>query len=278
MNSFSEPIAIGGVGGSGTRVVADLLRHAGVFMGGDLNSESDTLTFTALFKFREALSMDDKSFADHYRAFRDYLDGSPQGVSAAICERVFSGERAGQHDEEWVRARLTNMESSQVRAPSTSVGWKEPNTHILLDRIIKLQPDLRYIHVLRHGLDMAVSGNQNQVRLWGGLIPGTQPDDSPCGSLRFWCAANERSLAIAAELGERHMIVDYDALCDDPEPIVRRILSFADLDVNDEFIHRQCRAIVPTTKGRSCRLPLDTYKSQDVEYVRSLGFRVEQLL
>lgn len=272
------PIAIGGVGGSGTRVVADLLRHAGVFMGGDLNPESDTLTFTALFKFREAFSMNDPSFSDHYRVFRDYLNGSPQVVSAAISERVFAGERAGQHDEDWIRRRLANMESSQLRVPSASVGWKEPNTHILLDRIIKVQPDLRYIHVLRHGLDMAVSGNQNQVRLWGGLIPGTRLDDSPRGSLRFWCAANERSLSIAAKLGKRHLIVDYDALCEDPEPIVRRIISFAGLAVDDEFIHRQCKSIVPTTKGRSYRLPLYAFEPQDVEYVRSLGFKVERRL
>src|SRR3954471_11566351 len=38
-----DPVVIGGTGGSGTRVVARMLRTAGVFMGGRLNSADDAL-------------------------------------------------------------------------------------------------------------------------------------------------------------------------------------------------------------------------------------------
>lgn len=43
-------IAIGAVGGSGTRVVAKIFMDAGVFVGDDLNAQNDNLTFTQLFK------------------------------------------------------------------------------------------------------------------------------------------------------------------------------------------------------------------------------------
>ena len=43
---MTAPVAIGGVGGSGTRLVAQLLSGAGIHMGDDLNGSSDTLWFT----------------------------------------------------------------------------------------------------------------------------------------------------------------------------------------------------------------------------------------
>jgi hypothetical protein len=43
-------VAIGGVGGSGTRIVAQLIKDAGFYLGSDLNSANDNLWFTLLFK------------------------------------------------------------------------------------------------------------------------------------------------------------------------------------------------------------------------------------
>ena len=48
--SEAEPVAVGGVGGSGTRIVAHLLRELGFDIGDDLNESLDDLCFTALFK------------------------------------------------------------------------------------------------------------------------------------------------------------------------------------------------------------------------------------
>jgi hypothetical protein len=268
-------IAIGGVGGSGTRVVAKLLRDAGVFMGSDLNSAEDNLAFTLLFKFREVLAFDDTAFATHYDIFRACLNGSPQAVSAQMRQRLLSADRLDQHPEPWLLERLRHLEtgSEPQIAQSAMRGWKEPNTHIILDRIIATEPELRYIHVIRNGLDMAVSGNRNQVRLWGGLIPGTEPDDSPHGSLRYWCAANARALAFAARLGPRHLVVNYDQLGANPETEVRRILSFAGKDVDDGFIKACADEVVPKPH-RSQHLSLKQFDQRDIEYVRSFGFLV----
>jgi len=44
------PVAIGGVGGSGTRVVAETVNRLGIAFGRDLNGASDNLLYTLLFK------------------------------------------------------------------------------------------------------------------------------------------------------------------------------------------------------------------------------------
>ncbi len=44
------PVVIGGVGGSGTRVVAAILSTLGFHLGNDLNESMDNLWTTLLFK------------------------------------------------------------------------------------------------------------------------------------------------------------------------------------------------------------------------------------
>lgn len=56
------PIAVGGVGGSGTRVVAQILSTAGIYMGDDLNIAHDNLWFTLLFKRQDILKATDEEF------------------------------------------------------------------------------------------------------------------------------------------------------------------------------------------------------------------------
>lgn len=46
MDHKNPIIAIGGLGGSGTRAVAEVFIQAGLFMGDELNKSNDTLVFT----------------------------------------------------------------------------------------------------------------------------------------------------------------------------------------------------------------------------------------
>ena len=44
------PVVVGGIGGSGTRVITQILSGLGYYMGGDLNESEDFLGYTLLFK------------------------------------------------------------------------------------------------------------------------------------------------------------------------------------------------------------------------------------
>jgi hypothetical protein len=58
----ASPVIIGGVGGSGTRLIAQMLKELGFYLGSDLNSANDNLWFTLLFKRIEILSASDEEF------------------------------------------------------------------------------------------------------------------------------------------------------------------------------------------------------------------------
>lgn len=61
-NKYIPPVVIGGVGGSGTRLIAECVKKLGFFIGNDLNDAFDNLWFTLLFKRREILSLSDAEF------------------------------------------------------------------------------------------------------------------------------------------------------------------------------------------------------------------------
>ena len=50
MDHKNDIIAIGGLGDSGTRIVAEVFIHAGLFLGNERNISYDNLVFTRLFK------------------------------------------------------------------------------------------------------------------------------------------------------------------------------------------------------------------------------------
>ena len=73
------------------------------------------------------------------------------------------------------------------------MGWKEPNTHIILEKLLIRYPMMKYIHVIRNGLDMAFSTNHNQVLLWGGkLLKDSDFNNIHYASLKYWCIFHKK--------------------------------------------------------------------------------------
>src|SRR5512139_426255 len=73
-----EPVAIGGLGGSGTRVVAAILQEAGVDIGPHLNRSLDNLFFSNLLKDPQWFATaDDDQIESRLRLFGRCTGGLP---------------------------------------------------------------------------------------------------------------------------------------------------------------------------------------------------------
>jgi hypothetical protein len=274
MGHWSGPVAIGGVGGSGTRVVAAALSSAGWYLGGDLNDAVDNLWFTTLFKHVDAVSMPDDDFdglVDLFvRRMRDgHVDDERDPARlASLAERP-----SEQHTPAWFAERVRSMTLQDAGADGRPWGWKEPNTHMVIDRLARCLPELRYVHVARNGLDMAVGSNQNQPRLWGDVL-GVHYDGTPAASLRFWCAAQRRVLASSTRMADRFLFLRFEDLCADPRAELERLVDFCGIGDSGRIAEELAPMVrTPTTLGRGIgRSDLDP---EDLEYVRSLGFAVD---
>ncbi len=172
------PIVISGVGGSGTRVVAEMLLDLGYFMGHDLDRARDNLSFSLLFmrpewlfhharwnpaETGEGLEIFTKAMTRRYLPTPHEL----RFLAGILCEK------RGVTRRRWRLKRLAKLLSGRHFDPAvhSGWGWKEPISHLYIESLAKRFAGLKWIHVIRHGLDMAYSENQRQLKLPHPVIP-----------------------------------------------------------------------------------------------------------
>ncbi len=270
------PVAVGGVGGSGTRLIAQILKAEGYFLGADLNEASDNLWFTLLFKRPPVLGCSDGEFLDLCEIFAKGMVGrggfTPE-QQVTIQHLAVDGRV--EHDAKWLKDRAVSLLSRHASHNATDRwGWKEPNTHVVLDRLNRAFPGMKYIFVSRHGLDMAVSENQGQPRLWGPILLGEPFEATPRYSLRYWCFVHRRVRAIGDGMGENFLFLSYDDLCRDTKRGLAKLRAF--LGTEDANVPQRLLDLVsasPTIDRYKLRRR-DEFDADDIAYVESLGFAV----
>jgi hypothetical protein len=220
---LSGPNVIGATGGSGTRVVAGIVRTAGVYTGEKLNPYEDAVELGF--------------YSDRW------IDGYVQAGGDLSPE-----ERAEMEAD--LRSVLADHLSA-VPGDASSWGWKEPRSIYLLRFWNETMPGLRFLHFLRDGRDMAFSKNQNQLNWHGRAVLGDDLEKAktPTRSIALW---NRVNLA-AADYGERHLgprylRVRFEDLCAEPRATVESIFEFFGLEGDSEAAAGKVRP--PKTLGR----------------------------
>lgn len=194
------PAVVGATGGSGTRVVARILREAGLFTGTELNESEDA------WKFGD--------FSDRW--IDVFLSQSPL---SAGTERAMLDDLSA-----LVREHCAPLASGQPW------GWKEPRSIYLLPFFHRQLPVLRFLHVVRDGRDMALSTNQNQLRKHGhaARIPPDLPEAER--SISLWSWVNLAAARYGEEhLGDRYLRIRFEDLCTSPVEIANDVLRFFEL-------------------------------------------------
>jgi hypothetical protein len=257
--SDAAPIVVGGVGGSGTRVIAQLLQSLNFDMGCDLNESLDDLGFTALFKRPSLWPINQhlsqlKEALDVYLASRGHRSTSwiSQAHQNARAAELLKSTR---QKNEWIETGdLRDREQFLTTAspPTPLWGWKEPNAHIPLPFLMAALPNMKYIHVTRHGLDMAYSSNQTQLKIWGPEVLGRTVDtQSADDSFAYWCAAHERILKLQARTNQKILILPFEGLFTDADSILDKLSRFLRLSNTLDTAQKTLSALdAPKTIGR----------------------------
>lgn len=272
---YLPPVAVGGVGGSGTRLVASYLQKLGYFLGEDLNEANDNLWFALLFTRPEILDTTDSEFCELAETFAAGMTGSKpfNRRQRELVNSLAASDRL-QHQASWLQERAkTLLAEKSPKHPATLWGWKAPNTHIILDRLINIFDGIKYIHVMRNGLDMAFSSNQNQLKIWGKHFFGEDCEITPLNSLKYWCLTHKRVQAIGQKLGNDFLLLNFDEFCQSPDQGVRELTEFLDMKVDPAEISALTELVnVPDTIGRYKAHGIDCFSDEDLAYVAQLGF------
>lgn len=242
-------MVVGGTGGSGTRVVAEMLRELGVFTGADLNPAGDNKWFTLLGKLPrwnpDPAAVDAESVICSLdlleRAMTGRLgpDRADRRHIASVVRRCvawsISSPLPDDRPASWLSERAHSLERSRSLVPPeiTHWGWKEPNSHLFLEHLRRhFGLRLRYVHVIRDGFYMAQSANQNQVRRWGPAmgVPVSEEPPDPRTCLDYWIRVNELAVERGRQMPSgQFLVVNYDELCASAQPQAARLARFLGL-------------------------------------------------
>lgn len=225
------PFAIGGLGGSGTRATAMLVRNCGCWLGGDLNEALDNLWFTLLFKRASVLTDVDARLKALFTLFLARMRGEIPGPEMTDqLAALASQDRLG-HSIDWLETRLQSlMTASGERPEGVRWCWKEPNTHIVIEQLFRHAPDLKYVHVVRDPLYMASSTNHNQLNNWGRIFLDREVSAGPRDAIAYWAAIHRRLVALGDLYPDRIMFFSHDAFMANPASEASRLLAFLQLD------------------------------------------------
>jgi hypothetical protein len=269
------PILIGGVGGSGTRLFAESFLDAGLRTLNDANDAGDSLGCALLFKRPELLAeLEDPIAIERLWSIVEsaVLGGRPLTIEQRKLLNALRKVPRPMHTTWWLRGRARRC-IRDAKRPPTPGRWfvKEPNLHWPSLKLLELRPDYRFMMVVRHGVDMAFSSNQQQLIVWGAAALG-QPElpIDPAASLRYWCLVHRRFLKLQARYPERVMAVSFDQLCAQPEKILRRVFEFAHITSNRELITRCIENVKPPASlDRHRNEDCTVFDSEDREFAES---------
>jgi hypothetical protein len=247
------------IGGSGTRVAAQLMVELGFYMGSDLNDALDNLTYTLLFKrprwFLRRASRQRRVSAAARPLVRAMTDGSspgPREVVTVLGALLGTMPRGGDRLAHWRGLRGAPGSARRVfesrghdPAAVCGWGWKEPNSIVLLDELDTAFPGMRFIHVLRDPEQVARGKNRKQVYNWSqhiGLEPPRPGDHLVARSLEYRAITERTAHTGRTRLGPRYHQLDINRLCAELDPELDALLAFLDLEV-DEDTRARLRAI-----------------------------------
>ena len=188
--SESAPIVVAGTGGSGTRAVVKFLVKCGVDMG-ETNGVGDALAFVGLL---------DRHINSVLELTRD-SNYDPANLPSQLRAEVVADylEAARKHRPK--------------RSGAGKWGFKNPRHIFLLPLLNIALPKATFIHVVRDGRDMLLSGNKRQPSahfesLFGRLFSHSHEDIA-----RFWSRTNAGTNRFGRNtLGKRYITVRIEDL------------------------------------------------------------------
>jgi len=281
---MNNVFAIGALGGSGTRAVAEVLIKAGIYLGADLNNANDNLVFTRLFKqpdwFNKATEED---IFRRLRIFEKYM--LQQKLTRNEIAEYFQATKSNSvFRTSPIHYLLFFIKNIITKTNERKAwGWKEPNSMIYIESIAKYFNSIKYIHVIRNGLDMAFSNNKQQLENWGqrfGIEYNKNSDNSTTLTIKqldYWCRANTMAIDYSKKfLKGKFFLLNHTAFCKNPGTEVPLLLNFLNIKVEKELMEELIKIPkIPATIDRYKDKDLTIFPGELLEKVRKLESECE---
>jgi hypothetical protein len=144
----ASPIVVIGMHRSGTRLLVDVLDKLGVFMGADRQGDAESVTFMMINEWllHQCGAFWSEPMSAHFTL------SQPEVVAelAAATRRTLAAQL-----DRYAGPTGWHLEGRATELPA--FGWKDPRNTFTLPVWKQVFPNLRVIHIARHGVDVAAS-------------------------------------------------------------------------------------------------------------------------
>ena len=231
----ASPIVVIGMHRSGTRLLVDVLDKLGVFMGADRQGDGESVAFMIIneWLFHQCGAFWSEPMSAHFTL------SQPEVVE----ELAASTRRSvGAQFDRYAGSAGWHLEGRATELPV--FGWKDPRNTFTLPVWKRVFPNLRAIHIVRHGVDVAASLSRRHAAALHAATGGSAPsaltvirDDAfgVLSSRRGWTLAEaltmweqylEKAHQESAALGERALEIRYEDLLTQPAQIIAKVARF----------------------------------------------------
>ncbi|MFC1922353.1 sulfotransferase [Chloroflexota bacterium] len=240
----SQPLIILGMHRSGTSLAVRLLTEIGVHMGDRLSRDAEAIFFQKLNR-RIFQDVDTKwgyvePLIEEMRSSH-FIDMQTSAMQRALFEekRLFGKEPK---ISEFFGPQLWRQIS---KGQMLTWGWKDPRTTLTFPIWLKIFPRAKILHILRNGIDVAISTHRRSLRQQKNIIKRAFPMDYIPITLDFeYCFQLwEQYVSFVFEhkaliADDHYLEIRYEDLLQDPESKLRLISEFMAYPVQDASLSK----------------------------------------
>lgn len=252
----SQPIVLLGMHRSGTSLLARLMVDLGIYMGAWLSRDAESVFFQRLNRLiykaagarwdevetlLEAITSD-AFVSEQVAAMQMELLRNRHFPHPTLGIRRFFGAGAGGADR-WV---------ALCKGSTLPWGWKDPRTTLTLPIWGQVFPQVRWIHMIRNGVDVAISTHRRSAKQQHKLrnrLPALRMDYNPATldfdyCFRLWEIYVSFATQHLSQMREDSQLnMRYESLLTNPERELRRLLSFLDMPVAPDRLAAACSRV-----------------------------------
>ncbi len=209
MDYTNTPLVIGATGGLGTAVITRICQQVGYYMGYNFNRFLDARDF----------------FPFYDKWVHTMLSGTGTPVDENQNKMMFQDFLA-----------CIQRHKRALPNPATPWGWKNARSMYLVPFFHALYPDMKFIHLVRDGRDVAFLKDPKQLLYHTRSFFGEQYDSLliPYRLMLLWKATNLTIAAYCeANMKGNYLRIRYEDLCENPVGIIKRLLRFLQIQHTD---------------------------------------------
>lgn len=236
-------IFVGGVGGSGTRVIANILKDNGIYIGTNLNDSLDNLDWPG----------NNELLKDTHITFDEK------------CKRL------KEPFESFIHKMIQDHSLSNCSNRDT-LAIKVPGSFYYMPFLLKIFKNSCYIHLIRNGLDMAFSSNKNQLKNWGKMFNlASNTNNQESQQLKYWIRSNQHALNIHKQFPDSFHLIKFEKICSHTKSEIDRLFEYLGLENNTsqltlDSIQR------PKTFERFRQHNLNSFDQEDLDSLKDFGY------